>query len=104
MNELFTPIFSTAYIFLFPQYGNKNCTEGYSSPRINIWGLREPAKNKAQNRQLTDQQVINLLHHFKTCHGVSREEVKSGHLPVETPPFPGMLEQYIDELLAETMN
>ena len=104
MNELFTLIFSTGHTFLFPKYGNKNCTEGYSSHRVNMWGLREPAKNKAQNRLLTDTQVINLLHHFKTCHGVSREEVKSGHLPVETPPFPGMLEQYIDELLAETMN
>ena len=82
MNGSFTLIW---LYFLFPQYSNKDCTEGYSSYHINIWGLREPAKNKAQNKSLTDQQITNLLHHLKTCHGVSWEEVNSGHLPVETP-------------------
>jgi len=85
--------------FLFPQYGNKDCTEGYSSYPINIWGLREPAKNKAQNKSLTDQQITNLLHHLKTCHGVSWEEVNSGHLPVETPPFPGISIPFVVQVI-----
>ena len=88
-----TLIFHWLY-FLFPQYGNKNCTEGYSSYLINIWGLREPAKNKAQNKSLTNQQITNLLHHLKTCHGVSREEVNSSHLPVETPSFSWYIDSF----------
>jgi len=44
---------------------------------------------------MADQQVTNLIHHLKTCHGVSREEVDSSHLPVETPPFPGTLIPFV---------
>jgi len=54
MNGIHSHHYFSLVIFPVPQYGNKDCTEGYSSYHINIWGLREPAKNKAQNKPLTD--------------------------------------------------
>ena len=64
--------------------------------------LREPAKDETQNRPLTDQQVSNLLHHLKPCHGVSREEVNTGHLTVETSPFPGTLIPFVVQVITGT--
>jgi len=57
---------------------------------MNIWGLLDPVGNKAENRNLTDQQVTNLLKHLKTHHSIAREEITLSHMPQTTPPFPGM--------------
>jgi len=51
---------------------------------VNIWGLLDPVRNKAENRNLTDQQVTNF-----PCHGIACENVSVSDLPEMIPPFPG---------------
>ena len=79
----------------FFQCGKKNCQSGYSAYRVNIWGLLDPVRNKAENRNLTDQQVTNFLNHLKTSHGIERENVQVSDLPETIPPFPGTLTYFV---------
>jgi len=61
--ELITISLHTVHLLYSPffQYGKKNCQSGYSAYRVNIWGLLDPVRNKAENCNLTDQQLPKPL-------------------------------------------
>ena len=56
---------------------------------VNVWGIRTPAKNREDGRQMVDQQVNNVLRHLEKVHGIPKEEVTEDVLPKGIPPFPG---------------
>ena len=67
----------------------EGCTGTYAPYRINIWGLRNTEANKGEGKQMTKQQVVNVLRHLQKAHGIPKEEVVEDVLPKKTPPFPG---------------
>ena len=38
---------------------------------VNTWGLRSTESNKEDGRDMTQQQVNNVLHHHQKAHGMS---------------------------------
>ena len=67
----------------------EGCKGSYTPYRVNVWGLRTPAKNQEDGRQMIGQQVNNVLRHLEKAHGIPKEEVTEDVLPKGIPPFPG---------------
>ena len=67
----------------------EGCKATYTPYRVNVWGLRTPAKNQEDGRQMIGQQVNNILRHLETSHGIEKHLVTEDVLPKGTPPFPG---------------
>ena len=49
----------------------EGCAGTYTPYRINIWGLRNTETNKEDGRDMTLQQVNNVLRHLQMAHGMS---------------------------------
>ena len=67
----------------------EGCKATYTPYRVNVWGIRTPAKNKEDGRQMIGQQVTNILRHLETVHNIPKHQVTEDLLPKRTPPFPG---------------
>ena len=67
----------------------EGCKATYTPYRVNVWGLRTPAKNQEDGRQMIGQQVNNILRHLEKAHGIQKHQVTEDVLPKGTPPFPG---------------
>ena len=49
----------------------EGCVGTYTPYRINTWGLRNTESNKEDGRDMTQQQVNNVLRHLQKAHGMS---------------------------------
>ena len=49
----------------------EGCVGTYMLYRVNTWGLRSTETNKEEGRDMTQQQVNNVLHHLQKDHGMS---------------------------------
>ena len=64
----------------------EGCGGTHTTPyRVNIWGLRKTESNKAEGRQMLEQQVRNVLRHLKNAHGIENHLVVKVILPKGTP-------------------
>ena len=63
----------------------EGCGGTHTPYRVNIWGLQKTATNRAEGRQMLEQQVRNVLRHLKDAHEIESHLVVKAILPKGEP-------------------